>query len=339
MCVKVDILKGPLALNHLTAISRLYGQADPKYFSLDYCRQQFNENSYGYSYHALGYEGDVIISHFAIIPIQVRQGDRVCTGGKGEALFVTPEYRGTQEDIHGKPVILAVRMSQELQKRALADGVEMITMLSNTAVSAVHKIAGCREVKVQGTQFLLPITISSRSVKRRLMALFRQLQRLILKRISGGPATVQPIRHAHELLSPIPSLPAHTWSVHATPELFEWMIRKGPNHYWMLEDKLGTRIQFYYSGEKGATIEILDIACPHQGKVALVSLICHLIDFGQQQHVQAIRWLVWQSIPNDLNLIAAALRHLGFKQSTESWSLLVRPHCDMHFHYAMYLGF
>src|SRR5512140_1315995 len=110
--IALQLVQGPIGEAELAAIGRTYGKVDARYQSAGFCRTLFNENPFGYSWHAFVLDAGVPVGHYAVIPIRVTDRGRRIVSGKGEALYLAETHRATLvEGDHG-PMPAGVALMQ-----------------------------------------------------------------------------------------------------------------------------------------------------------------------------------------------------------------------------------
>lgn len=139
--------RAPLSEKHLIDVARLYGAADPKYRSIEFCRHMFNENPAGFSWHIFVEDDGQTVGHYGLVPLTVKRGSRLLLSAKGEAFFIAETHRGQKIQIGDTSYFLAIAMLKESARFAQEEGCELIHVCVSDMIGVMYKNAGYRFVK------------------------------------------------------------------------------------------------------------------------------------------------------------------------------------------------
>jgi hypothetical protein len=319
MALKLSVLRGPLPDRGLDDIAATYGTVDPRYASRDFLRTVFNENPFGYSYHAFVRDGDRVVGHHAVIPIRVRaRGDKVASG-KGEALYLDPSCRSLTVETPSGNVLAGMALMRASEDHALADGVRFVHGITSPAIGVIQRIIGSKAVKLSLDQlhFLTRDPSTGRLVSRaQLQRPAALIQRTLLAaarvgaRLTGAPSVERntPAHadfHLAALAATEPRGPA--WEISRDLETLKWMQRLGrldvvsvvgrPEHFAVMT--------------RGDSRELLLWRVPPDERRSGLAIVCGLLTASIADRARVLsvsRRLAAEAGPS----LTFALRLLGF---------------------------
>ena len=281
MSLKISITRGPLPDRELDAIGSTYGTVDRRYAAREFCRTVFNENPYGYSFHAFVREGDRVVGHYAVIPMRTRARGDVVISGKGEALFLAESHRRSAIATPGGEVPTGMALMKAVHEHALAEGVALIHNITSPEIGMIERMMGFRALTVWQEQLQFLITPPQHGSYRALGArLLSAAQRGLLGaaraalRLTAAPATeVNPPAHADRHLSALAATDSGegaTWSISRDRETLQWLRRLGrleivsvagrPDHFAVMSTG-NSRELLLWNVPAGAIRSGLAIAC------------------------------------------------------------------------------
>lgn len=137
--IRIETVEGPLGQDDLRHICELYGRnVDPRYSDLEFVGNVFNNNPAGHSFHAFAYSGKEAIGCYGVIPVRVVARGREAWGGKGEALYVRPDFRPAGLFLVNRANAFVANRGLELLFGLTRDRVgRMLTAMGFTAVPCV----------------------------------------------------------------------------------------------------------------------------------------------------------------------------------------------------------
>jgi hypothetical protein len=141
--VEIRIEKGPLDRERLASIAALYGRADPRYASVEFCEWRFNRSPAGRSLHAFAHDGDRVVATQSLIPLEAIARGRGILTAKSEALFVEPTHRRALVEHEGKSLPLVLALATALHRFADDQGIEVVHMIVESSVGVLMRFAGC----------------------------------------------------------------------------------------------------------------------------------------------------------------------------------------------------
>ncbi|HVH41754.1 MAG TPA: hypothetical protein VM925_05405 [Labilithrix sp.] len=193
----IRVVKGPLTDDALVPICKLYGRQDRRYAGLEFSRRVFNENVGGFSYHACAYDGEVLVGHYAVVPVPIVLHRERRLSGKGEALFVDDAYRKHTVDFDG----VQTRISQAMiaaAHRASVEEFDLVHVFTHEKADRIFMAAGMKKRPLQIRTTMLriaPAASSTGSFRNALSA--------------TGAARSRPTRGRLRARSPRPGLRQH----------------------------------------------------------------------------------------------------------------------------------
>lgn len=151
MTLRIETRRSPLDAEHAEAIARLYGPADPKYRSPAFLREVFEENPHRFSMHAFAVDGDRIVGHCGIVPIDGRLGSTRIETGKYEAFVVADDAQSASTDA-GVPVALGLLRS--VTEAADQAGMSIAHSLTSKQLGMLLRMLGARPFELEDTVLL-----------------------------------------------------------------------------------------------------------------------------------------------------------------------------------------
>lgn len=151
----IRIIKGPLPLEQLQVIAGLYGRVDAKYASMEYCSYLFNDNPFGYSYHAFAFDEDLAVGHISLIPMWIDTPEGEIESFKAEAFYLKEEYRDSWICIENDELPLGLAMPKVLYDAVLNSGTKVIHLLADEEIGRIHQYAGCIPIDIKVTEEFL----------------------------------------------------------------------------------------------------------------------------------------------------------------------------------------
>ncbi len=274
MTMTLRVVRGPLTDAELESVGQTYGRVDPRYRSVGFCRTLFNQNPFGFSWHAFVSDGGTVVGHYAVIPFRVVVKGEQRVSGKGEALFLAESHRTALIHLQDGPVPVGLALICELHDHVLEQEICVLHNITSRDVGMLQRMSGFTCVKVVRDQLHLlidpshfPSTRTSRAkvlAARCLADLQRRASILGTAVSTWGRAPELRVTPTRDLPAPLrtPS-PADPWS------LSRWGIsRDAATLQWLLD--LG-RIEFlsiaaapdrFAMVSRGAVREMLQWAVP-----------------------------------------------------------------------------
>lgn len=126
MPIHLKLLRGPLNEQQLKEIRDTYGKANPRFRSAEFCDELFNNNPYGFSFHAFAYDDNEVVGVYSVVPVRISSRNQKLLSGKGEALYMKRGHRSIQ--FHNKYgwIASSIYMVNQLHEYALDNGAAVI---------------------------------------------------------------------------------------------------------------------------------------------------------------------------------------------------------------------
>jgi hypothetical protein len=238
--LRLSISRGPVGPDALDAIGETYGTVDRSYASRAFCEELFNRNPYGHSWHAFVTDGDVVVGHYAVIPMRASARGTTVLSGKGEALFLHEAYRSSPIECDAGTLPAGIALMNLLHQCAFDDGVTVIYNISSAGIGMIQRMNGFRSLSVRRDQhhFLISPGLLRQLREGRARVAARALmvaQRLLL---ALAPALLRAVRAPRVRFVPLgeddPLLAAlvksgtmerESWSMARDLETLHWLRR------------------------------------------------------------------------------------------------------------------
>jgi GNAT superfamily N-acetyltransferase len=285
MSLSLSLTRGPLSDEGLDAIAATYGMIDHRYASREFCRTVFNENPFGYSYHAFVRDDDLVVGHYAVIPMRARARGAAVISGKGEALFLAESHRRSGIGTATGELPAAFALMKAVHEYALAEGLAVIHNITSPEIGVIERMLGFRALEVWLDQLHFLITLpkvhelrqlSYRALAARFLSVAQRVLLAAMRtalRITAAPAIeVNSSAHAEQHLSALAAAAAGagTWTISRDLETLRWLRRLGrleivslrgrPEHFAVMT-KGNARELLLWNVPAGAVKNGLAIAC------------------------------------------------------------------------------
>jgi len=244
MPVRLRLVRGPLDDDALRATAALYGPFNSKYGDVEFCRQVFNRNVQGWALHAILEDADDgrPVGHYALVPFALSRGREQVLSGKGEAFVILEPYRGESLSVGDEPALpCGLAMALHLYRFGAEHGLDPIHMIANEEVGLLHRMAGCRGLRIARRRFVLAVS-PGRMARARASAagslvlwLAAAAQRilsglLMRSRAAPGPARAWDVsalepEQRERLARALARSPG--WSAHVDAPALDWFARVG----------------------------------------------------------------------------------------------------------------
>lgn len=307
--IQFTLVKGPLDRATLQEISQLYGTYDPKYCSLDFCHGKFNDNLLGYSLHALAWDKEMLVGHYALIPLPINFDGKEILGAKGEAFVVHQDCRKEMVELNGKKVKLGFALPKGLYPFALKQGVEVMVMIAPKDVGVIHCIAGSKALPLKQKSFIyfLDKPASKNPIKRlvrsALALVHHYYSRLLFRCIAGK---CLPERDAIDW--DMGDVPPGKWSISRSASVLQWYQKMGLQQLTVGKDK----IVYYFTQTAKDALEIVGWHQEIPSVWGLVRLLLLAIEEARRYGIKTVIYTPWQSNSVQAALFRKASLILGF---------------------------
>ena len=138
--LRLRVTRGPLPDEALDAVGTTYGTVDRRYASRGFCREMFNGNPFGYSWHAFIHDGKTAVGHYAVIPVRARAGESIVTAGRGEALFLEETCRAARLEGADGPTPAGIALMAAVHERALAEGAQILHNRTSPEIGMIQRM-------------------------------------------------------------------------------------------------------------------------------------------------------------------------------------------------------
>lgn len=343
--LRLTLLRGPINEELLAAVATLYGRVDARYASVQFCRLVFNENPIGFSCHGFAFDGSRIVGHYAVIPVQIVAAGADRLSGKGEALYVEPEYRPRTIGEHDDEKPLGIALMVGVHDFAIRSGLNPICNITDAAVGMIQRMTGFTELRLRLDQSHVLFNamairqLSDQWAARRAAALLAAGQRWL--RGVAGPVAGRASQCSIEsrpldaalMQAMARSAPSSGWTVARSESNLRWFSRLGrlAAYAWS-----GLRDEFVIvaTGRHAELIEWQSAIGGHMRGVAMLSAI---LDEAAHRgsSILSLSEAVRGRASTDLSFAA---RLCGFIRRPVGVSLYVKSD-DPYFRYARHVSF
>jgi hypothetical protein len=342
LSVEITVMKGPLGDDLLRAISTTYGSHDKKYSSVSFCRTVFNENPSGYSFHAFARDGDRVVGHYAVIPVEICARGKSQLSGKGEALFLERRYRSQSIRNDNKDMPLGIGLAVLLYDFVLQQGVTVVHVIADSNIGVIHRMAGCRKEVLEQIKSVLILdsrslggagssltrTWASRAIflfQHILLSFFCTLSLFSRKSVvmygksaSGcGPFIDHMLGCSNEHVE------AETWTIARNRANLSWFFSTGLLEVVATDGSAPEHIVVRRNAEPGSDVEIVDYDFSSGAGLSAIKLLCSVVATAKKE--KAGRVLHYSSPSSDKrNKLLPLMRLFGFVSKTEKRFIYLR---------------
>jgi len=112
-----------------------------------------NQNPFGKGVYAVAKHGDDVVGFYALIPVEMRLGDRAMRGAKGEFFAVAPAFRNAL--VGQRALRVPYALSCELHGAAAGFGIDCIALVATGAAAICHAISGAKTMTYEVDEYRL----------------------------------------------------------------------------------------------------------------------------------------------------------------------------------------
>jgi len=321
--LRLELRRGPLEAAALEAIARTYGTVDPRYANAAFADTIFNRNPYGFSWHALAWEGERVVGHYAVIPMRARGGGASFLSGKGEALFLEESCRARTARVGDLEAPAGIALMNALHAHALADGAAVLHNITSAEIGMIQRMDGFRVARSRRPQAHFLVApgalrqLNERPAQAALARALAAVQRGALaaaraRVAAGGPRAIAcgtgDDAAALATFSRTPP-PAEGWSIDRDGATLRWLRAMDR----LAVVRLAERPDAFVIANTGRARELLHASLPPDAPGAALALLTRLV-------ADAVRGRAWTfSVPAASDAgraLGAAARVLCFRART-----------------------
>ena len=333
----IELIKGPINEEMLTAITLLYGLIDPRYKDISFCKNIFNDNPCGYSFHAFAYYEEMIVGHCAVIPLEIVNKGEIVLSGKAEAFYLKEEYKRNTLD---KKIPIGIALPLKLYNFAIENGLHIIHLIAADDVGNIHRLCGCEKLKLSGYIFYHFINneylnVSFEHLSRigkimiRILTTYQYiiyyLWRIIIATTKNKDNFSMISRDNEKELSLIArknQIPKNKWSIRKDAIFLKWLmkygiqiikINKNNSDYVIIQNN-------YFSGYP---LNIIEISIEDNKIMAYIKMLIFIIQKAREQKSSCIKISSFISA-NDNYKLFNMLKLVGFIKKKSDISLYIK---------------
>jgi hypothetical protein len=311
--IDVAVLTGPLSDQHRSWIADSYGTVDRGYADPELLAHLFERSPAGPAHHAFALDGGAPIGHCCVVPMLGRRGHEPFRCGKVEALYVAEPYRGRRAD--GPPV--AIRMRDELYRRAAGDGIDVLHAYVRPEVGRVLDLQPVRAGARSFVAFVASDAAGGRA-RRAAVRAAATWQRAL----RGGRVPGYVLRDARERDAALvrgSAAPDETWTIDAEGA---WQWYAGAPSVQVLELERARALVQLPRGA-GETLRIAGWDAEPRSTGSAAALLRAAAAAAQAHGGASVRFQPWTSPAGD-GVLSRACRLLGFVRRDDFATVWVR---------------
>lgn len=334
--VEIRLIKGPLSLDQLELITQLYGLVDKKYASLGFCTYLYNQNPYGFSYHAFAYVDNQPVGHIALIPMLIDTPAGRKSSLKSESLYLQPEFRDSWINYKGEELPLNLAMPKVINDFALKGDFKVIHLLADDEIGKIHIFAGCQKIPVALKESFLIInekeyTRRESTLQRKLLitltALFQRTISYtfcnIFSLLHQSNCRIKVIEDTKKILPALTVKNPWQWSIALTDEYQSWLEKSPFIKVCVYADSLDDYIVFKESEYPHRTTEIIGCYSKDNDWLRLVKILQCIISDARDKQASSVNL---KHFPNQVypQALFTSLQILGFLTKNTKLSCYVK---------------
>ena len=325
--LEIRLSKGPLHRERLAVIADLYGRADSKYASVDFCEHQFNHNPSGYSFHSFAHDGDRVVGVHNLIPIAGTARGELIRSAKAEAVFVDDDYRRSMIPEGDAMIPLFLATSRRLYQFGMEHGIQVIHMMG--AAGLLFRFTGAKELKLDDVSSTFLLSGMPGSQLRTAATGALALGQRIIDTAAAAPAALAPRAQtvdAHaagsaalESFVRARLRDTRRWSLDQNAANLAWYSGTGLLRVSTCER--ASALLRWNSGP-GEGVEILAWSDVGSSFLERHALLHHII--GTARAAKAVRILVWESSLAARSRLSSLLAWFGFARVRRTRNFYVK---------------
>lgn len=348
--MNIDIIKGPLSNSQLSYIKNLYGQVDKKYSSIDFCKYLFNENPFGFSYHAFASDNDNIIGHIALIPVYVETPSDRYVSLKAEAFVIDSKYRDTWIEVNQEELPIGLALPKVIYNFADEQNYKLIHLLADSNIGKIHMFAGCNlfPVKYRDYFYILDkrVFVKKEGYHKKiflitLASLWQSSMTFIslsfIKNTLSRNKYIDVINDHTPLLNKLPTHNHYQWSIAQTEAFLKWFYKSPYIKIYTYNKSLDDYFVVKESEYPGRCTEIIDIKLRKQSLRVYCRFLYYLLIKSRESQSSIITFKLFnhKPIPDKMK---KALMIMGFLHKKSQLNCYLRTDVS-YFHYQENLSY